>query len=137
MNHSKIDIEKYLNQGKVLEVEPQGNSMYPFLIQGRNRVILQKTDIDDLKRGDVILYRRDKGILVLHRIWKRKADVFYMMGDNQIIVEGPIRKEQICGKMTGFVHLGRTISTRNPIYIFLSRTWLLIRPIRSIVRKWK
>lgn len=137
MNHDKIDIEKYLNQGEVLQIEPQGNSMYPFLIQGRDKVILKKTNMNDLKRGDVVLYRRDNSILVLHRIWKRKEENFYMVGDNQTIVEGPIRKEQIRGTMTGFVHLGKTISARNPVYVCFSRIWLSSRPIRSVVRKWK
>ena len=84
-----LDIEQLLKQGNVIRIKPQGTSMYPLFVPGRDEACIERTDFSSLKRGDVILYRRDKSILVLHRIWKITNNSFYMVGDNQTEIEGP------------------------------------------------
>ncbi len=126
----RIDIEELLRKGKRIRIMPQGYSMYPLLCPGRDEVILRAAAPAALKRGDVVLYRREGGILVLHRIWRKRADGFYMVGDNQTAVEGPVSKEQIRGIMTGFVRKGREVETVNPLYRMYAAIWLWLRPFR-------
>ena len=59
-----LDIEQLLKQGNVIRIKPQGTSMYPLFVPGRDEACIERTDFSSLKRGDVILYRRDKSILV-------------------------------------------------------------------------
>lgn len=124
-------IESLLEQGNIIRVRPQGYSMYPFIRPGRDQVVLKKVSPRALKRGDVVLYQRAGGMLVLHRIWKRKKDGFYLVGDNQIAVEGPVNAEQIKGQMIVFCRNGRYISAKNPYYFLLTRLWLILRPFRQ------
>jgi len=126
----KKHIETLLAQGKTVQINPQGYSMYPMFIPGRDAAILQGTKPSELKRGDVVLYRRNRGILVLHRIYRITQDGFYMTGDNQSELEGPLRPEQIHGRLTAFVRAGKKISVRNPIYRALSGMWLVLFPVR-------
>ena len=84
----RIDIEKLLEDGKIIQIKPQGYSMYPLLLPGRDEVQIEKTDITKAKRGDVLLYRRQEGILVLHRVYRRTKDGLYMVGDNQLKSRG-------------------------------------------------
>lgn len=135
MDQNKIDIECLLKQGELIRIKPQGYSMYPMFIPGRDEAILKSAEPAQLKRGDVVLYRRDAGILVLHRICKVKKNTFYMVGDNQREVEGPLREDQIRGVLTDFIRNGRYISVNNPIYIIASRLWLFLRPIRPVISK--
>ena len=86
----RIDIEMLLEDGKIIQIKPQGYSMYPLLLPGRDEVQIEKTDITKVKRGDVLLYRRQEGILVLHRVYRRTKDGLYMVGDNQTEIEGPL-----------------------------------------------
>ena len=130
-----IDLEQLLADGNIIKIKPQGYSMYPLFIPGRDEACIERVDFSSLKRGDVILYRRDESILVLHRIWKITNDSFYMVGDNQTQIEGPLRPDQVRGKMTGFVRNGTFIDVRNPLYRFLSSFWLFLRPIRPLA--WK
>lgn len=132
---AKINIEALLEQGETIQIHPQGYSMYPLFIPGRDEAIIGKADVDKLRRGDVVLYRREKSILVLHRIWAKKPEGFYMIGDNQMEVEGPLRPEQIKGVLLAFIKKGRKISVKNPFYIVLSSLWMLAKPLRGIVRK--
>mgnify|MGYP002233730139 CR=1 FL=1 len=95
----KIDLEQLLREGNIIRIKPQGYSMYPLFIPGRDEALIQQTDGTDCHRNDVVLYRRDQGILVLHRICRITSDGFYMVGDNQYEVEGPLRQDQIIGKL--------------------------------------
>ena len=104
--------------------------MYPMFVPERDEAILVKADLDKIKRGDVVMYRRDNGMLVLHRVLKRSSDNFYMVGDNQVKVEGPLRKEQILGVLIAFIRNGRYVEVTSPIYWLLSHIWLLMRPVR-------
>lgn len=130
-----LDIEQLLNQGNIIQIKPQGTSMHPLFISGRDEACIEHTDFSSLKRGDVALYRRDNSILVLHRIWKITADSFYMVGDNQTEIEGPLRPDQIRGKLVGIIRNGHFIDVHNPLYRLLSSLWLHFRPLRPIA--WK
>lgn len=135
MDQEKVDIERLLEQGQQVQIHPQGYSMYPMFIPGRDEAILQKADPAKLKKGDVVLYRRESGILVLHRICKKKKNAFYMVGDNQHEVEGPLKEEQMKGILIGFIRNGKYRSAKNPIYLLASRFWLFLRPLRPVISK--
>lgn len=135
MGQKNVDILQLLEQGQSIQIKPQGYSMYPMFIPERDEAVLQRAEAAKLKRGDVVLYRRDGGILVMHRIYKVKKNTFYMVGDNQREVEGPLREDQIKGVLTGFFRNGKYTSVRNPIYILASRLWLFLRPVRPALAK--
>lgn len=75
----KVQVDELLKAGKTVQIGPQGYSMYPLLVPGRDQVIVAPAERERYKRGDVVLYRRDGSILVLHRIWKYKKGEYYMI----------------------------------------------------------
>ena len=135
MERTTVDIERLLEQGRSIQVKPQGYSMYPLFVPGRDEAIIEKAESVRLKRGDVVLYRREGGILVLHRIWRVRKEGFYMVGDNQSEVEGPLQGEQIKGILTGFIHNGKYVSVKNPVYYLAGRLWLFLRPVRPVLSR--
>ena len=130
-----MDIEKLLAEGKTIQIKPRGYSMYPLFVPGRDEAVIAPADVSLLKRGDVVLYRREGSILVLHRIWKRKKDAFYMVGDNQREIEGPLCAGQIKGVMTGIIRKGKYFPVEDTLYRITSRIWLCIRPLRPVISK--
>ena len=130
-----MDIEKLLRDGHPVRLKPQGFSMYPLFISGRDEAVIAPCDPASLHRGDVALYRRDNSILVLHRIWKVREDGFYMVGDNQTEIEGPLRPDQIRGKLIACNRNGLDFSTNNLLYRLLSGIWLFCRPLRPLAHK--
>ena len=92
----KTDLEQLLQEGNIIRLKPQGFSMYPLFIPGRDEALIQQVPVTSLKRNDVALYRRDQGILVLHRIVRVTADGYYMTGDNQYEIEGPLQGQTHC-----------------------------------------
>ena len=117
----KYDIEQLLEAGEVIQIYPEGYSMYPMFVPGRDAAVIKKADVKKIRRADVVLYRRKGSILVLHRVVKRKGSQFYMAGDNQIR-----------GILTAFVRNGRRISVKNPVYVIWSGLWLMFLPVRGI-----
>ena len=142
----KINLEQLLSEGACIQIKPQGYSMYPLLVPGRDEARIAPIEKRNLKRGDVVLYRRDDnpcyelermhtGILVLHRIVRvdRNQEQFYLVGDNQKQVEGPLRRDQIRGIMVGVVRKGKYFSCANLFYRFLAGIWLCLRPVRPVI----
>lgn len=143
MGTERQNVEEILASGKTVQITPQGYSMYPLIVPGRDAVILQREDPAKLKRGDVVLYRRDGSILVLHRICRTDKKGFYMTGDNQTEVEGPLRPDQIRGKMVALIRNGREINTDSLGYRLPCFLWLFMRPVRrpvslaaAAVKRW-
>lgn len=133
--NSQTDLEQLLRDGNIIRIKPQGFSMYPLFIPGRDEALIQQVPVTSLRQGDVALYRRDQGILVLHRIVRVTSEGYYMTGDNQYEIEGPLRPDQFKGKLIAFVRNGKEISVKNPLYRFLSSLWLLMLPMRPLCFK--
>lgn len=129
------ETEQLLSQGQTVQRKPQGFSMYPMLVPGRDEVILHQKDGQRLKRGDVVLYRRDTGMLVLHRIVRCEENRYYMVGDNQTEVEGPIGEAQILAVLVAFIRKGKRVSVGNPLYLLYARLWLMLRPYRKHISR--
>lgn len=115
---NQIDMEQLLQDGNILKLKPQGYSMYPLFIPGRDEALIQQAALESLRKNDVVLYRRDHSILVLHRICRIAPEGIYMVGDNQSEVEGPLRPDQIRGKLVGFIRNGKNFSSKIHFTVF-------------------
>lgn len=135
MRTGKADIEQLIREGRTVQVFPEGYSMYPMFLPGRDEAVIGPADIRRLRRGAVILYRRSGGPLVLHRLVRRDESGFYAVGDSQTEVEGPLSGDQIRGVLTAFVRKGRYIPVSNPLYRASAGLWLSLLPLRGLLIK--
>ena len=121
-----IIVEKLNNDGEVV-FTPNGISMKPMLVGGRDVVTLTKVD-KKLKKYDLPLYQRKDGKYILHRVVKVCKDGTYTMrGDNQIYNEKGITDDQIIAIVTKFVRNGKEYSVSNKKYRFYCGFWNFIR----------
>ena len=98
-----------------MEITVPGNSMKPTLLDRVSRVRLKA--IEDPKRGDMVLYRRDNGTYVLHRIVKESEDgTFVFCGDAQYQLEKGIRREQMLAVVSDFSRRAKWRSCDDPVY---------------------
>ena len=72
-------IEAALHNGKLVEMTVTGNSMKPMLKDRISSVKLTKPY--NLKKGDVVLFLRNDGHYVLHRIINIHEDLYDIVGD--------------------------------------------------------
>lgn len=112
-----------------------GNSMSPFLKEIRDRVELSATSFNEIKRGDIVLIRRKTGYHVMHRVYKKEKDCFFMVGDAQEWIEGPLYPDQLIAIVKRVWRKNREISCDNIIWKFLSLLWLYLRRYRYTIFK--
>ena len=128
-NKKKIEEILIKNQNSV-QLHPIGYSMYPLIVPDRDEVIISPLK-KKIRRGDVLLFRRKSGKLVLHRVIKVKESKLYFVGDNQTEIEGPIDPSQVLGIMSSFIHKKTKYSVSNPLYFLSWQIWLILLPLRK------
>ena len=106
-----------------------GNSMSPFLIHGRDTVYLSRLT-RSIHRGDMLLYQRENGNYVLHRVFKAAPESLTMIGDAQTILEPGIRREQVIAIVTRVERKGKPLGPDSFWWGFFEKIWIRIIPLR-------
>ena len=128
-------ISELLAIGKEVRLTVTGNSMYPFLRENRDSVILKSCSSCKLKKVDIVLIVRPNGQYVLHRIVKMNKGGFYILGDAQTRAEGPITPDCLIARVSYIIRNEKTISAGSFTWRALSLCWIILRPARRIIIK--
>ncbi len=118
-----------LAEGKAVKIKPTGWSMVPFITGDRDMVEIKAAD-SNLKRGDIVLYRRSNGRYVLHRVYKVRGDEYYLLGDSQNWIEGPIKRDQIIAQSRYYYKKGKRKDNDSLSMRIKYTVWFWIRPFR-------
>lgn len=94
----------------------------------RDTVYLSKVT-RPLKRGDMILFRRDSGDYILHRIFKEKNGIYTLVGDAQTWTE-PVRPEQVKALVTAVRRKGKLLRKGSFWWMFFETVWIRLVPLR-------
>ena len=127
-------MEDLIGQGETVSIPVSGFSMNPFLADKRDAVLVKRPE-RDLKRGDIVLYKRRNGQYILHRIWRVNREGYYMAGDAQTEIEGPIKQDQIIGLAGKIRRKGKWIDETDFLWKLFEKVWIRILPLRPALRK--
>lgn len=117
--------------GQDVTLTVTGNSMRPLWYHLQNTVTLTGCDPDQLKKGDVPLYRRTNGKYVLHRIVRVHEKTLDLAGDGQSYIETGIEKNQVLAVVKRFTRRERVYTVQHIGYRLYSWLWLWLLPIRK------
>ena len=107
--------------------------MSPFLVHGRDRICFRKP-AGPLKRGDMAFFRRRNGAYVMHRVCRvDPAGNYYLVGDGQQDIEGPVAPEQVLGVVTRVCRKGTWLGPEDFWWRFFAGPWLWLRPLRPLL----
>lgn len=137
----RVDTKEYVSilkelveGGKEVSIEIAGNSMFPFLIHNRDAICFQKID-QELKKGDMVFFERENGQYIMHRICKVNPEGYYILGDAQCWIEGPVKREQIFAIITKVRRKGEWIEKGEFWWEFFEHFWIRIIPFRRMILK--
>lgn len=136
-----VDTREYVSmlrelteEGREVSMLIAGNSMSPFLIHQRDSICFKKPDRSP-KKGDMVFYQRMNGQYIMHRICKVKPEGYYIVGDAQQDIEGPVSESQIFAVITRVKRKGQWIGPGNFWWEFFEHAWINIIPMRRIMVK--
>lgn len=125
-----VDTREYVSvlreiaeSGKVVSLRIAGSSMSPFLAHGRDYIYFTKPD-RELRVGDMVFYQRRNGQYVMHRIYKVKAEGYYIVGDAQTEIEGPVARDQIFAFITKVKRKDRILQPGDFWWEFFEHVWI-------------
>jgi SOS-response transcriptional repressor LexA len=132
-----LDTQEYLDavcellrQGeRSVTVPVAGGSMTPFLINGDTVYLdLPGTPV---KRGDIVLYTREGGRYILHRVYKVNPDgSFLMVGDAQMELEYLSNTDCVRACVTSAAHKGKRNCPGQLRWWAYSHLWRWLLPFR-------
>lgn len=120
---------RLVNEGVCVTLPVDGRSMLPFIIGGRESVILQKPLLP--KVGDVVLAWVEGGRYVIHRIIRIEGENVTLMGDGNLVGTERCTLSDIKAKAT---HVVDGDEKRHYLYSTwrckAAKAWWHLRPIR-------
>lgn len=120
-------LETQLQLGEA-QLPVTGISMTPTIRGGRDFVRLRRLD-RPAKRGDILLYRRENGQFILHRVLKG-GEVLTCCGDRQLETE-TVKSEQALAVVIAICRKGRWFAVTTPLYRLYAALWMIL-PLRRL-----
>ena len=128
------NIERSIKELGYAVVPITGTSMLPLLKEGRDLVELESCSQERLKKGNVVLYKKNDGTLVLHRIIKTEnREFFTVLGDHQFNNDERVNNNQIIAVACGFFIKGRYVNEKTRWYRLYKKIWLCNLNVRRII----
>jgi hypothetical protein len=128
-------ISELLQNNQRVRIRVTGDSMMPFLRADTDSVELSAVSFKDLRLGQITLIKRTTGQYILHRLVYKKKDCFYIAGDAQSRVEGPLLPGQLVAVVSNIWRGDKLISQSNIFRRLLLFFWWLRLPIRYVLMK--
>lgn len=117
-------IEQHIKENGEYIITPVGVSMWPLLRNRRDTVYVEKYT-GTLDKYDIVVFRRNKEKIIMHRCIGMENDTYIMCGDNEFRKERGIKKEQIIAVAKGIYRDEKYIPCTNRVYRLLVRIWCL------------
>lgn len=121
---------RLVNEGVKVTFPVNGCSMLPFIVGGKDSVILAKPD--HLRVGQVVLAWVENNRYVVHRIHRIEGNDLWLMGDGNLCLEEHCTFLDVKALATHVVKTaGKPKSLYTKPYRIASRVWTFLRPMRK------
>lgn len=124
------EVARLIKEGHTVTITVRGNSMNPFLVNGRDRITLGDFTSDDLQPGICVLARDTTGRIIFHRIIRRNGDALTLQGDGNLAQTEETTVPLVMGIMTEAIRKEKRFSADSQTWKRYSRWWIKITPLR-------
>lgn len=124
------EVAELIRQGRTVTLTARGNSMNPFIVDRRDRVVLSPCTDAQLQPGAVVLALTNDHRYVLHRIVRRQGDELTLLGDGNLHQTERTDTSRVIGLLTAVIRKGRTYPTNGAVWLHYSRWWRRLTPVR-------
>lgn len=118
-------IEEILSSGGKVKILASGRSMEPVIRDGQDTVVLKRAE-NPPRKDDIVLFKRDSGSLVLHRIIAVDGSSITLRGDSQWSTEA-VDVSMVMGVLDSVERNGQIIKADSRYFEKYKKTLPLIR----------
>lgn len=125
---------RLVSEGVSVTFPVNGRSMLPFIVGGRDSVILEQPT--DLRWGDIVLALVENGkskekFYVVHRVLSLDGDRVILMGDGNLALREFCDRADVCAKVVQVVRgNGKKCSINSFGYRLAAKVWFALLPFR-------
>ena len=124
-------IRAMIEGGGTFTLRPQGNSMRPTSVPGRDTVSIVRLN-GRAKKHDILFYKRPDGQFVLHSVTRVRREDYVLCGDHQAVTEKGVRDEWIIGVVDRIVLPTGTLTRGSRAFLAHGRRRAMSRPFRYL-----
>ena len=122
----------HLQEGKVVQLVPQGISMLPFIRGGRDKVLIQRKD--GVKLGDIVLVKYGAN-WILHRVYAIDGTHLTLMGDGNLVGFEHVETSEVAGTVVGIIRPDGRCCKPHSAWLW-RHTRFMRRIMLKVHRKW-
>lgn len=125
------EVEKMLADEQSVILKATGNSMLPFIVGGRDSVLIRRTsEVEPLQIGRIVLAHLPDSRYVLHRIVRICGTRVILMGDGNVRETENCRISDIAGVVTKIIRNNRDVDCDAKLERHKVKIWGRLLPIR-------
>ena len=124
------EVARLISEGHTVTLIIRGNSMNPFLLDRRDRIVVGPFTETDLQRGAVVLARESLGRIVFHRIIRRNGQELTLLGDGNLKVTEQANVADVMGIMITAIRKDKEYPCSGRTWQRYSFWWMKLMPIR-------
>lgn len=124
------EVARLISEGHTVTLIIRGNSMNPFLVDRRDRIVVGPFTETDLQPGAVVLARESLGRIVFHRIIRRNGQELTLLGDGNLRVTEQTNIADVMGIMVAAIRKGKEYPCNGRTWQRYSFWWIKMMPIR-------
>lgn len=124
------EVARLINQGHTVTITVRGNSMNPFLVDGRDGIVLGPFCETDLQPGVAVLARETRGRIVFHRIIRRQGEELTLMGDGNLQMTEQSSLKEVMAIMVAAIRKGKEYPCSGRTWRWYSLGWMKLTPVR-------
>lgn len=124
------EVRKMVSEGMSVTITVKGNSMNPFIVDGRDQITLGPFEEGELRRGCVALVRDVRGEYLVHRIVAREGDMVILLGDGNLRATEKAHVSEVIAVLRSIGRKGRNIPTDSLLWRAYSWVWMGLKPVR-------
>lgn len=127
------EIRKLISEGHTATITVKGNSMNPFLVDGRDKMTLGGFDESEVRRGCVVLFKDSTGEHMIHRVIHRDGSHLTVKGDGNSKKVEIAEMEDVIAVMRCIERKGKTYTPQTFAWRAYSGLWMLLSPVRRVL----
>lgn len=132
------EVAAMLAEGRTVTLHAKGDSMYPFIVGGRDSVVLEP--VRRVRVGDIVLARPAGKGYILHRVLRQEGDALRLMGDGNVCRGEDCLRGEVFGRVSAIVRCGRRVDCGSAAERWRVCVWRGLFPLRRVIlgvcRRW-